>query len=113
MKTDLEVRPTEEIAMKRLLILTALLGGLFAAGPMVTSVDACPMCKYANEGGAEDSEGAMTEANRRPQAYMYSILFMISMPATLLAGFSFSFYRKWKKQHDLTQVTLEGPPPGH
>jgi hypothetical protein len=93
--------------MKRLLILLALTGGLFAGGPMVTSADACPMCKYANEGGSEDGSGS--EMNRRPQAYMYSILFMISMPATLMAGFSFSFYRMWKKQQELAQISLDGP----
>jgi hypothetical protein len=97
-----------EIVMKRLLILLALTGGLFAAGPMVSPADACPMCKYANEDGSEDG-AASSDANRRPKAYMYSILFMISMPATLLAGFSFSFYRMWKKQHELAQMSLDGP----
>lgn len=93
--------------MKHLLILLTLAGGLLAAGPMVSSADACPMCKYANESGSED--GSSSEENRRPQAYMYSILFMISMPATLMAGFSFSFYRMWKKQQELAQISLDGP----
>lgn len=94
--------------MKHLLILLVLSGGLLAAGPMVPSADACPMCKYANEDGSEDGSAA-SEANRRPQAYMYSILFMMSMPATLAAGFGFSFYRMWKKQQELAQVSLDGP----
>lgn len=94
--------------MKRLLILLALSGGLFASGPIVSSADACPMCKYANEDGSEDGS-ASSEGNRRPRAYMYSILFMISMPATLAAGFSFSFYRMWRKQQELAQVSLDGP----
>jgi hypothetical protein len=97
-----------EILMKHLLILLALTGGFFAAGPMVSSADACPMCKYANEDGSEDG-AATSVANRRPRAYMYSILFMMSMPATLAAGFGFSFYRMWKKQQELAQVSLDGP----
>ncbi len=91
--------------MRRLLLSLALLMGVMGATP----ARACPMCKYANEDGSEDGS-ATSEANRRPRAYMYSILFMISMPATLLAGFSFSFYRMWKKQHELAQVSLESPP---
>lgn len=94
--------------MKRLLILLALLGGLSVSGPLVSSADACPMCKYANEDGTREGAAA-SEANRRPRAYMYSILFMISMPATLAAGFGFSFYRMWKKQQELAQVSLDGP----
>lgn len=92
--------------MKRLLILAALLFGVFAAGPAVQTTDACPMCKYANEDGAEDGEAA-TVADRRPKAYMYSILFMMSMPATILAGFGFSFYRMYRKQQELSQVSLD------
>lgn len=43
---------------------------------------ACPNCKNANE---TDS--------LKPKAYMYSILFMIGMPATIFTGFSISFWR--------------------
>jgi hypothetical protein len=50
-----------------------------------SDASACPNCKFANN-------------KVRAQAYMYSILFMLSMPATLFAGFSFTFYRLWKKQ---------------
>ena len=50
--------------------------------------DACPMCKQANE-----SE----EENKVPQAYMYSILFMLAMPATLLTAFGIGFYRLSKR----------------
>lgn len=93
--------------MKRLLLLTALLLGSFSAGPLVSSADACPMCQFANKNG--EKEGELSEANRRPRAYMYSILFMISMPATIFAGFSFSFYRMWKQQHELTRMSLDEP----
>lgn len=47
---------------------------------------ACPNCKFANE----------SESNR-PKAYMYSILFMIGMPATIFTGFGVSLYRMTKK----------------
>jgi len=69
-----------------------------------SAVSACPLCKLANE-----SKQADEEANRRPQAYMYSILFMLSMPATLLTGFSFGFYRLWKN-HQL--LVGDQPMPG-
>ncbi|MBX3442063.1 MAG: hypothetical protein KF774_06630 [Planctomyces sp.] len=80
----------------------ALAAALFAAacGALPTSASACPLCKFANEDATEERQ---TEINRRPQAYMYSILFMLSMPATLLAGFSFGFYRLWKKQQLLNE----------
>ncbi|MEP3478103.1 MAG: hypothetical protein ABJZ55_02535 [Fuerstiella sp.] len=46
------------------------------------TASACPNCKAANE----------TDSNL-PRAYMYSILFMIGMPATIFTGFGISFYR--------------------
>lgn len=69
------------------LVATAALVGFAPA-----SAPACPMCKLANE-----SKQATEEENLRPRAYMYSILFMLSMPASLTAGFSLAFYRLWKK----------------
>ena len=77
----------------------------FAAAPALPSAQACPMCKLANESG--DDENCDVAKNARPRAYMYSILFMLSMPATLFAGYSFAFYRMWSKQQELTQVSLE------
>ena len=50
--------------------------------------DACPMCQVANESQEED---------KVPQAYMYSILFMLAMPATLFTAFAFGFYRLTKR----------------
>lgn len=43
---------------------------------------ACPGCKTANE-----------TDELRPRAYMYSILFMLGMPATVFTGFGIAFYR--------------------
>ncbi len=56
---------------------------------------ACPNCKAANE---TDS--------LKPKAYMYSILFMIGMPATIFTGFSVSFWRMSRQ----AQLDFEGQP---
>ncbi len=50
-------------------------------------VSACPGCKTANE---TDS--------RRPTAYMYSILFMLGMPATVFSCFGIAFYRMSRRE---------------
>ena len=55
---------------------------LAAVGPLA----ACPMCKLATE-----------TTNRQPQAYMYSILFMMGMPAAITTGFGIGFYRLSRK----------------
>ena len=55
-------------------------------GPLSSLADACPMCRNANE-----------TDNLLPRAYMYSIIFMISMPAMIFTGFSIAFYRLHKK----------------
>ncbi len=68
--------------MKRLLLILVCVFGLSLSDAVVAPVFACPMCKEANE--ADDP---------RPRAYMYSILFMMSMPALLLAGFGVGLYR--------------------
>jgi len=90
--------------LQRGMLLFALLIGAMGAGPLAGSADACPMCKYANENNQQtDAEQA------RPRAYMYSILFMLSMPATLFAGYGIAFYRMWKKQQELMQVSIDSP----
>jgi len=66
----------------RRLLCVAVAGLVLGVGPLATGVQACPGCKTANE----------TES-RRPQAYMMSILFMLGMPATIVTGFGFAFYR--------------------
>lgn len=57
---------------------------------------ACPNCKFANE----------TDSNR-PRAYMYSILFMIGMPATIFTGFGLSFYRMTKNAQAQAETPVE------
>jgi hypothetical protein len=71
---------------RNLLLLAALALGAVALGPAVRPAPACPMCGQANE----------TE-KRRPQAYQASILFMMSMPALIAAGFGIGFYRLSRK----------------
>lgn len=58
--------------------------GVGVIGPSIGVADACPMCRVANESDPN--------ANK-PRAYMYSILFMLSMPMMVFAGFSFGLYR--------------------
>ena len=70
------------------MIRTLLLSCAFLCCSAVSmdSATACPMCKTANE--TDDA---------RPKAYMYSILFMLSMPAMMFSGFGFAFYRLSRK----------------
>ncbi len=71
--------------MRRLLF--AVIVSLFAIlGPAINTATACPLCAEANE----------TDENR-PKAYMYSILFMMSMPAVIFTGFGIGLYRLHKK----------------
>lgn len=59
------------------------------------AVWACPMC--AETVAADDN---------LPKAYMYSILFMMGMPALLASGFGFAFYRLVKKQQALNAAAM-------
>ncbi|MEO2025744.1 MAG: hypothetical protein ABGZ23_07665 [Fuerstiella sp.] len=85
--------------LRKCLILTAILVSFAAVG--MSAATACPNCKFANE----------TESNR-PKAYMYSILFMIGMPATIFTGFGISFYRMTRKAElaALEEASLEDLP---
>jgi hypothetical protein len=56
--------------------------GALAADPFASAAQACPMCKAANE----------TDANL-PRAYMFSILFMLAVPATVVTSFGIGLYR--------------------
>ena len=72
--------------MRRLFLVFSVFAALLLGGLSVPA-SACPMCKQANE--AEQTE----EENVRPKAYMYSILFMLAMPATIATGFGIGLYR--------------------
>ncbi|MCX7396475.1 MAG: hypothetical protein NT138_02215 [Planctomycetales bacterium] len=69
--------------MKKLIRIVMMTVAMISASGLVSSeAEACPGCKNANE---TDS--------LRPRAYMYSILFMLGMPATVFTGFGIAFYR--------------------
>ncbi len=74
---------------RRIFLILAITGILTGFGPLVGSADACPMCKVAVE---EDEE------NLQPRAYMYSILFMLAVPATLFGGIGVGLYRMNSKE---------------
>ncbi|HUE16317.1 MAG TPA: hypothetical protein VMR25_19240 [Planctomycetaceae bacterium] len=65
---------------------------LATAGPL----SACPMCKLATE-----------STSRQPRAYMYSIIFMMSMPMMLTSGFGIAFYRLSRKAARMRQEQAE------
>ena len=83
--------------LKALLIALTLASGVVATTP----VQACPLCKVANE------ESQDPGAQARPRAYMYSILFMLSMPASIFTFFGVTFYRLSKKQQALNAALGE------
>ena len=74
--------------MRRWLLGAFMFVTVWAGGVAVSEAVACPMCQVANE----------SQDDAVPRAYMYSILFMLAMPATLLAGFGIGFYRLSKQQ---------------
>ncbi|MBC7821251.1 MAG: hypothetical protein IAG10_30560 [Planctomycetaceae bacterium] len=74
--------------LRRIVLAAALLLGVGVAGPMTQPAQACPMCKIANE---QDS--------LLPQAYMYSILFMMGMMFTIGGGIGFGMYLLGRKEN--------------
>ncbi|MEX2288053.1 MAG: hypothetical protein WD648_13245, partial [Planctomycetaceae bacterium] len=84
--------------MRRVLQIAILLAAVGLIGPAASSAFACPMCKEA----VEETGTAL------PRAYMYSILFMLGVPATVLAGFSIGMYRLSKSK---PPVDFAGEPP--
>ncbi len=58
-------------------------------GSASSTVQACPMCAEANK-----------QDENRPKAYMYSILFMMAMPALIFTGFGVGLYHLHRKQAD-------------
>lgn len=72
--------------MRRLSIaaITVLLLGSSAA-----VATACPLCKFGNE----VKQSADEPVNMRPRAYMYSILFMLAMPASMVTALGVGIYK--------------------
>lgn len=77
--------------------LSTLCGAILICLATAAPVSACPMCKLATE-----------SASRQPRAYMYSILFMMSMPAMLTTGFGLAFYRLSRQAARMQQEQAEG-----
>ena len=61
--------------LRRLVLSMSLVLGVALFGPVAQPAQACPMCKVANEQDA-----------LLPQAYMYSILFMMGMMFSIGGG---------------------------
>lgn len=75
--------------MRRSLLVLGFVLGSLVAGPLVDVAQACPMCKEANEADSN-----------LPRAYMYSILFMLAVPASVVTGFGIGFYRLSREPGD-------------
>jgi formate/nitrite transporter FocA (FNT family) len=80
-------------AMMRTAIMTVAMAAV--GGFLPSEAQACPGCKNANE---TDS--------LRPRAYMYSIIFMLGMPATVFTGFGIAFYRMSRREIQEQQPQL-------
>ena len=66
----------------KFLMIPVLAVVLTLSAPAASTALACPMCKAATE-----------EDDSKPRAYMYSILFMLTVPATLVSGVTFSLVK--------------------
>lgn len=79
--------------MRRLSIaaITVLLLGSSAA-----VATACPLCKFGNEAKQSEDE----PVNMRPRAYMYSILFMLAMPASMVTALGVGIYKLNKHENN-------------
>lgn len=73
---------------RRVILSMSLILGMALFGPVAQPVQACPMCKIANE---QDS--------LLPRAYMYSILFMMGTMFSLGGGVAFCVYHLSKKEN--------------
>jgi hypothetical protein len=65
---------------------------LFAA-----AAQACPMCSQS-----------IAEESLLPHAYMYSIIFMLAMPATVFTGFGTAIFLKYRKFNAQQQIGIAG-----
>ncbi len=87
----------------------AILLALFAFSCVPSATEACPMCKVANEDApVVGANGQTIDPNAKPRAYMYSILFMISMPVLLLSGFSVAFIRMARREAHMIEMGPDG-----
>ena len=61
------------------------------------SAHACPMCNQS-----------IAEQDRLPHAYMYSIIFMLAMPATVFTGLGTAIFFKFSQFNAHPQVGIAG-----
>jgi|GEM_PF-3110634 len=90
---------------RRLTWAVCLAGALLFSGATIQSASACPSCREANQ-----TNSAL------PAAYQFSILFMLTIPALILTGFSVGLYRLNKAQEQALNDFESGdvwnaPPP--
>jgi hypothetical protein len=71
----------------RYLMIPVFAAVLTLSAPAASTAFACPMCKAATE-----------EDDSKPRAYMYSIIFMLTVPATLVSGVTFSLFAMNRKE---------------
>jgi len=63
-------------------LLATVVLSLFSAPFAMSDASACPMCKQLND-----------TDDKKPRAYMYSITFMLTMPAIIFSCFGVAFFR--------------------
>ncbi|MBI3865634.1 MAG: hypothetical protein HY290_27490 [Planctomycetia bacterium] len=80
--------------LRRILRLCAVLCGVVLCASVA---QACPMC---NQSIADD--------NLLPHAFMYSILFMLGMPAVVLGGLGTMIYVKFRRFNALQPIRVAG-----
>jgi hypothetical protein len=61
------------------------------------AAQACPMCSQS-----------IAEESLLPHAYMYSIIFMLAMPATVFTGFGTAIFLKYRKFNAEQQIGIAG-----
>jgi heme/copper-type cytochrome/quinol oxidase subunit 2 len=69
------------------ILATAVLAAFLVGGSLADTADACPMCKAATEGD-----------NAQAKAYMYSILFMLTVPGLIIGGLTASLIRLGRRE---------------
>ena len=86
--------------LRRLVVLCVVIAGLLITAG---TAQACPMC--AETAAADD---------HLPRAFMYSILFMLGMPAMVFTGFGVGIYRVIKRHDEANAAFLanDGRDPG-
>lgn len=82
--------------LRSILILAAITCCI--GGPLASEASACPSCQTATE-NAKDKN--------LPQAMMYSILFMLAVPACIFGGLGFGLYKISRREKDVV-AELEG-----